>query len=406
MADIDYDVAIIGGGPAGLSTARKCAKNGIKTVVFEEHPVVGVPLACGEGVSISKLTELGIPFEDKTRNSEKKLSAYIERYVKLQRFYFSQGGVAVSQLDTVTIDRPKFDRYLAAAATTNGAEVFTSHSVRDLSFKTDRVVLKVMHGDGEENDISTRIAVAADGPSARMSKKAGLQPPEDYVQGVEKKIEGIHTDALEFYFDFDLLPGGYGWVFPKQNDTNIGIVLNPAKNPRERLEKFIKTVINEDQDIIEKQMIAGIIPASGPVEKPYKERFLVVGDAGGFTNSIFYGGIAIGIHTGYLAAQVIKLALKRDDFSERMFANYAGLLQNMPYTKPIIKKAHDLMYNHFTNEDLVKAGKVIDGSDITHLGYTGKIRLGMKALLSPMRKNLGDFRLIMKGFKQSRDWGF
>ncbi|MHA2333850.1 MAG: NAD(P)/FAD-dependent oxidoreductase [Candidatus Hodarchaeales archaeon] len=406
MVTIDYDVAVVGGGPAGLSVARKCAKNGLKVVVFEEDPVIGEPLACGEGISINKLQELGIPFEEKTSANMKKVSAFVEQFVKLQRFYFGQGGVAISQLDTVTIDRPKFDRYLATAATANGSEVMTGQSVRDLVFESDKVILSVKHQDGEIDNFFASVVVAADGPVARMSKKAGLQPPAEYVQGLEKKIEGVHTDALEFFFDFDLLPGGYGWIFPKKNDTNIGIVVKPALKPRERLEKFVNRVIGQKEDIIEKRLIAGIIPASGPVNKPYRERFLVIGDAGGFTNTLFYGGIAIGIHTGYLAAQVIKLAFNRDDFSERMFSNYSQLLDNMDYTNPIIQDAHDLMYNRFNNEDLEKAGKVINGSDITHLGKLGKVRLGFKTISSPMRKNLKDLRLIMKGFKHSRDWGF
>ena len=144
MVNTDYDVVIIGGGPAGLSAARKCTEfRDMKVAVFEEHPEIGEPLSCGEGISTNKLIELGIPFSEKTPSSKKDSSSYVERYIKLQRFFFGQEGVSVSQLETVTIDRPMFDRHLAKMAETKGVEVLTSHSVRDLKFHTDHVSIKV-----------------------------------------------------------------------------------------------------------------------------------------------------------------------------------------------------------------------------------------------------------------------
>jgi len=78
----------------------------------------------------------------------------------------------------------------------------------------------------------------------------------------------------------------------------------------------------------------------------------------------------------------------------------------MPYTDPAIQDAHDLMYGRFTNDDLQKIGKVIDGADITQLGKLGKLKLSSKTLFSPLRKDLKRLRTIMRGFRLSRDWGF
>ncbi|MHA1449088.1 MAG: NAD(P)/FAD-dependent oxidoreductase [Candidatus Hodarchaeales archaeon] len=406
MVNTDYDVVIIGGGPSGLSAARKCAEYGnLKVAVFEEHPEIGEPLSCGEGISVHKLNELGIPFSVKTLNNKNDPTSYVERTVRLQRFFFGQSGVSVSQLETVTIDRPMFDKYLAKTAETKGVEVLTSHSVRNLDFNIDSVQIKVKINNQDETNFLAKVVVAADGPVSRMTRIAGLTPPAKYVQGMEKKIKGIYTDALDFHFDFNLCPGGYGWVFPKKRETNIGIVCQPGLEPNKRLETFISRIIKQEEyESI--RTIAGIIPASGPIEKPYRERFLVVGDAGGFTNSIFYGGIAIGIHTGYLAAQVINHSFKKNDFSEKSFSNYAHLLDCMPYTDPAIQKAHDIMYDRFGQDYLEKAGKLLDGRDITHLGKVGKMILTAKVITSPLRKHLDELRAIMRGFKYSRDWGF
>ena len=53
-----YDVLIIGGGPTGLSAAITTAKKDLTTLIIEEHPIIGHPLACGEGISTDKLLSL------------------------------------------------------------------------------------------------------------------------------------------------------------------------------------------------------------------------------------------------------------------------------------------------------------------------------------------------------------
>jgi NADPH-dependent 2,4-dienoyl-CoA reductase/sulfur reductase-like enzyme len=42
-----YDVAVIGAGPAGGSAALHAAKLGLKTIILEEHNVIGEPVHCG-----------------------------------------------------------------------------------------------------------------------------------------------------------------------------------------------------------------------------------------------------------------------------------------------------------------------------------------------------------------------
>ena len=53
-------VAIVGGGPAGLTAALTLSKSGISPVVFEEHSSIGQPIQCGEGVSIGVFEDLSL----------------------------------------------------------------------------------------------------------------------------------------------------------------------------------------------------------------------------------------------------------------------------------------------------------------------------------------------------------
>ncbi|MFW9903096.1 MAG: NAD(P)/FAD-dependent oxidoreductase [Candidatus Thorarchaeota archaeon] len=404
-----YDVLVIGGGPTGLSAAITTVKKDLKTLLVEEHPVIGHPLACGEGISTSKFFSLeNMPkIENQFDNQILKLQhreSFIERMINAQRFFFGKLGVATANIETFTINRPLFDQIMAKEAQKLGTELLLGTQVISINRLNRRLVVNTTNGSFEAN-----VVIGCDGPSAHSVRMMGLQPPKEYVQGVEYKINGVFTDALDFYFDFHHFENmHYGWVFPKKNDTNIGVVVNPASKPMDVLNQFIKYLRikkSDEKDIIGK--IAGIIPASGPIPKLYCDNYMVAGDAGGLTNTIFYGGIAIGIHSGMLTGQAAIEAHEIGKFDEQILCNYHKKLQTFPYMDPIIQHAHKILYNKFSAEDIETFGSWVDGWDITTLNTFQKLRLFLKSLLNPsMLKKFSDARIIAHGFSKSRDWGF
>lgn len=407
----DYDVIIIGGGPTGLSSAITSTKKGnLSTLVLEEHDTIGHPLACGEGISTEKLLTLeNMPTVDTELNESslkfQKKEKFIERTISSQRFFFGKKAIASSQLATVTINRPLFDQLIAKEAKSNGTEIKLNSQVLNIEKEKNVLVVKTV-----KEEFTAPLVIGCDGPSAHSVKMMNLTPPSEYVQGMEYKIEGVHTDALDFYFDFDEFPNlHYGWIFPKKVHTNIGVVIDMASEPRKTLEKFIQSI-----DIIKKNQmelvreIAGIIPASGPIPKRYCDNFLAAGDAAGMTNSIFYGGIAIGIHTGHLAGEFAIKAHKNEDFSEKFLKSYQLQTDSEPYTDPVIQKAHSILYSSFTPSELEMFGSIIDGWDISSLNRLQKLILTLKVLLKGPSaiKRLKDMRTLAFGFSKSRDWGF
>ncbi len=406
---LNYDVLIIGGGPSGLSAAITTAKNGLNTAVVEEHLEIGYPLACGEGISANKLLSLeNMPDSNFQLDNEildlQKHDSFIERIVPTQRFFFGTKGVATSTLNTVTINRPLFDKLIAKKAKEAGANLLLGTQVTSIDRKSDSLTVKTT-----QDDYESKIVIGADGPSAHSVRFMGLQPPAEYVQGIEYKIDGVHTDALDFYFAPKKIPAmHYGWVFPKKKNTNIGVILNPATNPNKNIKDFIAYLNDESiskAEIIQK--IAGIIPASGPIPKNYSSNFMAVGDAAGMTNSIFYGGVSIGIHSGMLAGQTAIEAHKNSRFDEKQMSEYQKKSQNAPYTDPIIQKAHNILYNSLTSKDIDIFGSWIDGWDITSMSRIQRLYLFMKAIIKPsMLKKISEARTIAYGFSKSRDWGF
>ena len=404
-----YDVLIVGGGPTGLSAATTTAKQGLSTILIEEHTKIGQPLACGEGISADKLFSLeNMPKINSQTNDQilrlQQHESFIERVVNTQRFFFGSKGVATANIKTITINRPLFDQIMAKQAHNAGVELLLGTQVIAINPKNGRLEIKTTNGSYEAN-----IAIGCDGPSAHTVRMMGLQPPTEYVQGVEYKIQGVHTDALDFYFDFNHFKKmHYGWSFPKKKHTNVGVVVEPASKPMKILNQFIKHLRYmdiKDEEIIQK--IAGIIPASGPIPKRYSNNYMVAGDAAGLPNSIFYGGISIGIHSGMLAGQTAVEAHEIGKFDEQQMSEYQKNSQSYPYMDPIIQQAHEILYNKFSADDIETFGSWIDGWDITTLSMFQKLRLFLKSLISPsMLKKFSEARIIAHGFSKSRDWGF
>jgi len=382
------DVLIVGAGPAGCTAAKTVVEAGFAVKILEEHPKVGLPLACGEGISQAMLDKF--PWAPKEGYS-----------IETQYLHFPGGSWGFSRIPVVAISRPEFDKKLSEIAENEGAELYTNTLVKQLVRTNDEIEVVTAHGAVT----SAKIVIAADGPSSRMMKQMNLPPPEEIVQGIEYRINGLNVEGFHFYFDTSITPHGYGWIFDKGEETaNVGICLKGGLNPRSRLDQFV--AMHQCKGEIE-QVIAGIIPSSGAVKQCYTDNFIVIGDAGGFTNPIFFGGIGVAMLTGVLAGETTIHALEEENYSAWNLAPYQEKVQSLPITSPALLQSHELLYHDFDNSDLAKLGLLMDGHNITFLTPLNKLILLGKILRHPTTwARLSKMSKIVKGFSISRDWGF
>ncbi len=110
-------ISIIGAGPAGSYAAYLLAKKGFDVSVFEEHPVIGEPVAC-TGVIASDVISglLNLPDE------------VIVNRVEKARIIAPDGNAVEARLkNNVVVDRAKLDQHIAGMAKKAGAKYYVNH---------------------------------------------------------------------------------------------------------------------------------------------------------------------------------------------------------------------------------------------------------------------------------------
>jgi digeranylgeranylglycerophospholipid reductase len=106
------DVAIVGGGPGGLSAARRLAADGWSVTVFEEHDRIGAPVHCTGVLAEDVIAAMDLPAEAVLNPLE------TVRFVAPAGHSFDY---TTATTEAVVIDREVFDSALARRAERAGA---------------------------------------------------------------------------------------------------------------------------------------------------------------------------------------------------------------------------------------------------------------------------------------------
>ena len=348
------DVAVVGAGLAGLSCAYTLAQAGLDVLVVERGDYPGSKNVTGGRLYMNPvrryMTEIWekAPFERHvTKERLTMLSNESSITVELRSNDFAK-----KPYHSYTLIRPVFDRWLAEKATALGAVIVPAYKTEGLLLDKEKVT--GIKAEGE--DIAANVVVAADGALSFTSEQAGLRSrhnPHHFAVGVKETIElprktiedrfNLRGDegCAQLYFG-SLTKGltGGGFLYTNRASLSLGVVvgIGALMDSAEKIESFqlmesfkqlpeIASVIDGGETV---EYSAHAIPEGGmgSVPKLYSNGILVVGDAAGFALNmgIIVRGMDFAIASGVLAAETIKLATHKGDFSARSLAAYETLL--------------------------------------------------------------------------------
>jgi geranylgeranyl reductase family protein len=220
----EWDVAVIGGGPAGLSAAHAAAAAGARTVILEraEHPRYKT---CGGGLigaSLDAVRDLpALPARDEVYSATFTLHG--------GREFTMRGAEPLLKM----VMREEFDAALLQRALAAGAEVRQKTLVRGITDDAmtsgdeagDRGHATIRLADG--SSLTASVVIGADGSGGISARHVGVTFSQVDL-GLELEI--AIPEALQrewrgrLLLDWGEIPASYGWVFPKGDRLTVGVI--------------------------------------------------------------------------------------------------------------------------------------------------------------------------------------
>jgi geranylgeranyl reductase family protein len=307
------DVAVVGGGPAGLLTAARLAASGLDVLLLEEHPKIGEPAHCTGIVSLEAAELAKIP-DDVVLNRLTRA-----RLVAPGGAHTQHEWAAGNSETILAIDRAAFDAHLARHAIEAGAEVRTGVRADDVEVGPDAVTVYTA-----AQTLRARACVLACGVSYRFQRQLGLGLPAQAIHTAQTEVAAVAADAVEVHFGRAVAPGGFAWTVPvvREGQARLKIGVMATGNAGAYLKAFLERPQVRAQ-LLEapRPPVRRLLPLR-PLARTFMDRVLVVGDAGGFTKPTTGGGIFYSLLTASLAAQTLVEAFNAGRFDEAALARY------------------------------------------------------------------------------------
>ncbi len=331
VANVDFDVLVVGAGPSGASAAFWLASAGHRVVMVDKKRFPREK-TCGDGLTpraVRQLHDMGLARELSEFQRFDGLRS-IGHGITLELAWpehpdFPPYGYVVR--------RRELDEMVAQRSVKAGATLWAATEATEPLIENGLVSGAIVHDKdtGTTRSVRARYVIVADGANSRFGRALGTARNRTYPLGMA--IRGYFTSPLhddpwiESHLDIRDRDGnhlpGYGWIFPVGDGTvNVGVGLLSTftgwknVNTTHLMDAFCATAPARwgiSPDTATCAPTGGRLPTGGSVMPRVGPTHLVVGDAAGSVNPFNGEGISLAYETGRLAADAVDLALLTGD---------------------------------------------------------------------------------------------
>jgi len=333
-----YDVAIIGGGPAGSTAATLLAKASRRVIVLEREKFPRFHI--GESLlpySTQAFDRLGVR-EKLDRTFLPKFGAEIVAAcgTKGVKFYFKD-GFRTRRDRAYQVTRSEFDKLLLEHSRENGAEVREETEVKKIAFEEDRVKIDIETSDGARSIIESRYLLDCSGRQTTLGNFFKLKKSYDHLQKFSvfahyenvDRAEGIDGTLIRMVRGLDR----WFWMIPlTPTRMSIGVVMDTTTYRAMKLpaEAALEKCIGEQPMVLERMTRAErVSPVYSAGDYSYRnarlfgDRWLLAGDAAGFIDPVFSSGVFLAIMSAEKAADALDEILNDESKKRRLFKDYS-----------------------------------------------------------------------------------
>jgi digeranylgeranylglycerophospholipid reductase len=307
-----YDIAVVGGGPAGLSAAYKASKLGANVILFEKDESIAHSIRTS-GVSwIEDVEKLGI---------SKDHYNPIKNYCLISPS--NEATIRGDSAKSCVLNVRTTYQFLALLAAEAGTEIMVRSNVANvITDSKNRVLgLKVSTPKGDLV-INCKLVIDASGFSSSIARRLRMVNEwKRYGVGAEYECycEQVDPTTWTLMVGRQYSDVGYAWVFPvSKNRVRIGVGIGrPESNvdPMQKLHWIIEKKLKPLDRLGKIQPIElhyGFIPNEGLRESSVSDGLILVGDSAGQSNPLVLEGIRYAIEFGRLAGEIGTRSLSQD----------------------------------------------------------------------------------------------
>lgn len=332
MSEIEYDVVIVGAGPAGSCTALELAKHDFRVALLDKSTFPRDKI-CGDfvaGKGIRSLKEISpAAYERVLAFSEKAANKSTHLYVgNLEPLLFHW------TLPSFTIKREHFDHLLLEEAlATQKLDFFQGDGLKAITRSDEFYHLTTQKG----KRYRTRLVIGADGAHSVVARQlAGFQVDREHYGGSVRAyftgVQNIQAAINEVYVHKTVVPG-YFWLFPLSDTTaNVGIGMHSRHITANKVDlKALFHRFIEENPVLKSKLgnatlqgsLSGFgLPFFSKKFTIHGDGFMLTGDAASLIDPTNGEGIELAIVSGQMAAQTAIKALVAQDFSASNLAEY------------------------------------------------------------------------------------
>ena len=321
LKEFDYDIVIVGGGPAGSSAAFTAAKKGVKVAMLEKEESIAQTVRTSGVTWIKDVKKFGIP---------------PDCYNQIRNYSFcspnNQVSISDSEPRAVVLDVRKTYQWLAKQAEKEGTDIFLKTNVFGVITDSNGKIAGVKASSNDEVIFNAKVVIDASGFQSVVAKSLGVATQwERFGVGAEYEATAEHVehDTWWLMVGQQYSPAGYAWIFPvNKNTVRIGVGIGKPESdvdPTERLKELLKTKLGPIKNLGKITPIEfhyGLIPNDGVSRKTVYDNLILVGDSAGQANPLVLEGIRYAILFGRVAGEVSADAAKSGDTSEKSLQKY------------------------------------------------------------------------------------